>query len=78
MDSARNRWQMAVKATQEKGSNMATAAAKADQIREEMEEASSRVEMCKDQLSTEMFNFIAKETDYSHWLLTVSFLLDPN
>ncbi|XP_064595401.1 rho GTPase-activating protein 44-like isoform X4 [Liolophura sinensis] len=69
MDSAKNRWMTAVRQSQVHGTNMASAAAKADQIKEEMEEASSRVEQAKDALSTEMFNFVAKEPEHSQKLL---------
>ncbi|XP_032817008.2 rho GTPase-activating protein 17 isoform X1 [Petromyzon marinus] len=64
MDSARARWQQATKSGAP-GTNLQTLAAKADSLREEMEEAINKVEMCKDQLATDLYNFMAKEGEYA-------------
>ncbi|XP_013383351.1 rho GTPase-activating protein 17 isoform X2 [Lingula anatina] len=70
MDSASNRWQTAVRQSHATGTNMAHAAAKAETIKDEMEEASQRVEQCRDALATEMFTFISREAEYCQRLLT--------
>ncbi|KAH0629570.1 hypothetical protein JD844_011741 [Phrynosoma platyrhinos] len=52
-------------------SNLQPTGAKADALREEMEEAANRVEICRDQLSADMYNFVAKEIDYANYFQTL-------
>lgn len=57
MDSARSRYQAACKYPSSNGNN------KADSIKEELEEAETKVEQCRDTLATEMYNMIARECE---------------
>ncbi|XP_030390375.1 rho GTPase-activating protein 44 isoform X1 [Gopherus evgoodei] len=66
MDSSRTRWQQSAKSSG-LSSNLQPSGAKADALREEMEEAANRVEICRDQLSADMYNFVAKEIDYANY-----------
>ncbi|XP_012863675.2 rho GTPase-activating protein 44 [Echinops telfairi] len=66
MDSSRTRWQQTSKSSG-LSSNLQPAGAKADALREEMEEAANRVEICRDQLSADMYSFVAKELDYANY-----------
>ncbi|KAJ8246262.1 hypothetical protein GJAV_G00265600 [Gymnothorax javanicus] len=66
MDSARTRWHQASKSSG-LSSNLQPTGAKADALREEMEEAANRMEICRDQLSADMYNFVAKEIDYANY-----------
>uniref|UniRef100_A0A8C3AIU8 Rho GTPase activating protein 17b n=1 Tax=Cyclopterus lumpus TaxID=8103 RepID=A0A8C3AIU8_CYCLU len=59
-DSAKTRWYQATK------SNNQAMAAKADSLKDEMDEAVNKVEICKDQLSADLYNFASKEGDYAH------------
>uniref|UniRef100_A0A286Y3R5 Rho GTPase-activating protein 44 n=1 Tax=Cavia porcellus TaxID=10141 RepID=A0A286Y3R5_CAVPO len=52
-------------------STLQPAGAKADALREEMEEAANRVEICRDQLSADMYSFVAKEMDYANYFQTL-------
>ncbi|CAM2101816.1 rho GTPase-activating protein 44 isoform X9 [Caretta caretta] len=97
MDSSRTRWQQSAKSSG-LSSNLQPLGAKADALREEMEEAANRVEICrtnkghtqgitdhpkianwrgsdaellKDQLSADMYNFVAKEIDYANYFQTL-------
>ncbi|XP_028842511.1 rho GTPase-activating protein 44 isoform X7 [Denticeps clupeoides] len=70
MDSARTRWQQSSKSSSHP-SNMQPGGAKADALREEMEEAANRMEICRDQLSADMYNFVAKEIDYANYFQTL-------
>ncbi|XP_061866865.1 rho GTPase-activating protein 44 [Colius striatus] len=70
MDSSRTRWQQAVKSSGLAG-NLQPSGAKADALREEMEEAANRVEICRDQLSADMYSFVAKEVDYANYFQTL-------
>uniref|UniRef100_A0A8C3D8C1 Rho GTPase-activating protein 44 n=1 Tax=Corvus moneduloides TaxID=1196302 RepID=A0A8C3D8C1_CORMO len=70
MDSSRTRWQQSVKSSG-LASNLQPSGAKADALREEMEEAANRVEICRDQLSADMYNFVAKEVDYANYFQTL-------
>ncbi|KTF89598.1 hypothetical protein cypCar_00042157, partial [Cyprinus carpio] len=45
--------------------------AKADALREEMEEAAIRMEICRDQLSADMYSFMAKEIDNANYFQTL-------
>ncbi|XP_068606057.1 rho GTPase-activating protein 17b [Brachionichthys hirsutus] len=60
-DSAKTRWYQATK------SNNQTMAAKADSLKDEMDEALNKVEICKDQLSADLYNFASKEGDYASY-----------
>uniref|UniRef100_A0A7N8YAX6 Rho GTPase activating protein 17b n=1 Tax=Mastacembelus armatus TaxID=205130 RepID=A0A7N8YAX6_9TELE len=60
-DSARTRWYQATKS-----SNQAMAA-KTDSLKDEMDEALNKVEICKDQLSADMYNFASKEGEYARY-----------
>ncbi|XP_056673440.1 rho GTPase-activating protein 44 isoform X2 [Monodelphis domestica] len=66
MDSSRTRWQQTSKSSGS-SSNLQPTGAKADALREEMEEAANRVEICRDQLSADMYSFVAKEIDYANY-----------
>ncbi|KYO40813.1 rho GTPase-activating protein 17 isoform A [Alligator mississippiensis] len=70
MDSSRTRWQQSAKSSG-LSSNLQPSGAKADALREEMEEAANRVEICRDQLSADMYNFVAKEIDYANYFETL-------
>ncbi|XP_033739440.1 rho GTPase-activating protein 44-like isoform X2 [Pecten maximus] len=71
MDSARSRWNTALKSTQVHGTNMTSASAKADTIREEYEDSVTRMGQARDNLATEMYNFISKEAEHSQKLLVL-------
>ncbi|XP_031428862.1 rho GTPase-activating protein 44 isoform X2 [Clupea harengus] len=66
MDSARTRWQQSSKSSSHP-SNLQPGGAKSDSLREEMEETANRMEICRDQLSADMYNFVAKEIDYANY-----------
>ncbi|XP_058627897.1 rho GTPase-activating protein 44 isoform X6 [Onychostoma macrolepis] len=70
MDSARTRWQQSSKSSSHP-SNVQQGGAKADSLREEMEETANRMEICRDQLSADMYNFMAKEIDYANYFQTL-------
>ncbi|XP_068834983.1 rho GTPase-activating protein 44 isoform X5 [Capricornis sumatraensis] len=70
MDSSRTRWQQTSKSSGLSSSSQ-PAGAKADALREEMEEAANRVEICRDQLSADMYSFVAKEIDYANYFQTL-------
>ncbi|XP_061567954.1 rho GTPase-activating protein 17b isoform X1 [Cololabis saira] len=60
-DSAKTRWYQATK------SNNQAMASKVDLLKDEMDEALNKVEICKDQLSADMYNFASKEADYARY-----------
>ncbi|XP_044036895.1 rho GTPase-activating protein 17b isoform X8 [Siniperca chuatsi] len=60
-DSAKTRWYQAAK------SNNQAMVAKADSLKDEMDEALNKVEICKDQLSADLYNFASKEGDYARY-----------
>ncbi|XP_008415021.1 rho GTPase-activating protein 17b isoform X2 [Poecilia reticulata] len=62
-DSAKTRWYQATK------SNNQAMAAKVDSLKDEMDEALNKVEICKDQLSADMYNFASKEGDYARYYI---------
>ncbi|CAH1795003.1 unnamed protein product [Owenia fusiformis] len=65
MDSARGRYQGAQRQSVAADSkSQASAAAKADNIKDEVEDATTRVEQCRDALATEMYHFVSKEKEY--------------
>ncbi|XP_069606730.1 rho GTPase-activating protein 44 isoform X6 [Ranitomeya imitator] len=70
MDSSRARWQQSAKSSGI-SSNLQPSGPKADALREEMEEAANRVEICRDQLSADMYSFVAKEIDYANYFQTL-------
>uniref|UniRef100_A0A8B9RDU6 Rho GTPase-activating protein 17 n=1 Tax=Astyanax mexicanus TaxID=7994 RepID=A0A8B9RDU6_ASTMX len=67
-DSARGRWLQATKSIIS-GTNTQALTAKADSLKEEMDEAMNKMELCKDQLSADMYNFFSKEGDYARYYL---------
>ncbi|KAL0984244.1 hypothetical protein UPYG_G00138980 [Umbra pygmaea] len=68
MDSARTRFQQSSKSGL---SSSVQPGAKGEHLREEMEEAANRMEICRDQLSADMYNFVAKEIDYASYYQTL-------
>ncbi|XP_048038784.1 rho GTPase-activating protein 44 isoform X5 [Megalobrama amblycephala] len=70
MDSARTRWQQSSKSSSHP-SNVQQGGAKSESLREEMEETANRMEICRDQLSADMYNFVAKEIDYANYFQTL-------
>ncbi|KAM8843907.1 rho GTPase-activating protein 17b isoform 4-T5 [Spinachia spinachia] len=60
-DSAKTRYYQAAK------SNNHAMAAKADSLKDEMDESLNKVEICKDQLSADLYNFASKEGDYARY-----------
>lgn len=60
-DSAKTRWYQATK------SNNPAMAAKVDSLKDEMDEALNKVEICKDQLSADMYNFASKEGEFARY-----------
>uniref|UniRef100_A0A3B3UCN2 Rho GTPase activating protein 17a n=1 Tax=Poecilia latipinna TaxID=48699 RepID=A0A3B3UCN2_9TELE len=54
------------------GTNTQALTAKADLLKEEVDEAMNKVELCKDQLAADMYSFFSKEGDYAHYFITVS------
>ncbi|XP_029627418.1 rho GTPase-activating protein 17 isoform X3 [Salmo trutta] len=65
-DSARARWLQASKSIHFSTNYQATVA-KVETLKDEMDEALNKVEMCKDQLSADMYNFSSKEGDYARY-----------
>uniref|UniRef100_A0A8C7DXH0 Rho GTPase activating protein 17a n=1 Tax=Oncorhynchus kisutch TaxID=8019 RepID=A0A8C7DXH0_ONCKI len=47
------------------GTNTQALTAKADLLKEEVDEAMNKMELCKDQLAADMYNFFSKEGDYA-------------
>uniref|UniRef100_A0A673Y050 Rho GTPase-activating protein 44 n=1 Tax=Salmo trutta TaxID=8032 RepID=A0A673Y050_SALTR len=68
MDSARTRFHQSSKSGV---SSNVQPGAKGEHLREEMEEAANRMEICRDQLSADMYNFVAKEIDYASYFQTL-------
>uniref|UniRef100_A0A3Q3D3F9 Rho GTPase activating protein 17a n=1 Tax=Hippocampus comes TaxID=109280 RepID=A0A3Q3D3F9_HIPCM len=69
-DSARARWLQATKSIIS-GTNTQALTAKADLLKEEVDEAMNKVELCKDQLAADMYSFFSKEGDYACFFLTL-------
>ncbi|ELT92239.1 hypothetical protein CAPTEDRAFT_221706 [Capitella teleta] len=61
MDAAKARHLSAIKQQQQGNIGLG----KLDSVREEMEEAQNKVDLARDQLSTEMFSLLARESDFS-------------
>uniref|UniRef100_A0A8C4GPK5 Rho GTPase-activating protein 17 n=1 Tax=Dicentrarchus labrax TaxID=13489 RepID=A0A8C4GPK5_DICLA len=53
------------------GTNTQALTAKADLLKEEMDEAMNKVELCKDQLAADMYSFFSKEGDYACYFVTL-------
>ncbi|XP_057323053.1 rho GTPase-activating protein 44-like isoform X2 [Microplitis mediator] len=64
MDSARTRYQQAFK-----HNAGGTGATKVDSLREELEEAETKVEQCRDQLAAEMFQLMSRETELAQTII---------
>uniref|UniRef100_A0A7N6BVX3 Rho GTPase-activating protein 17 n=1 Tax=Anabas testudineus TaxID=64144 RepID=A0A7N6BVX3_ANATE len=64
-DSAKTRWYQATK------SNNQAVVAKADSLKDEMDEALNKVEICKDQLSADLYSFYSKEGEYARYYVTL-------
>ncbi|XP_014855937.1 PREDICTED: rho GTPase-activating protein 44-like isoform X3 [Poecilia mexicana] len=69
MDSARTRYQQSSKSSSHPSTMQP--GAKSESLREEMEETANRMEICRDQLSADMYNFVAKEIDYANFFQTL-------
>ncbi|XP_016890127.1 rho GTPase-activating protein 17a isoform X4 [Cynoglossus semilaevis] len=69
-DSARARWLQATKSIIS-GTNTQALTAKADLLKEEVDEAMNKVELCKDQLAADMYSFSSKEGDYARYFVTL-------
>ncbi|XP_041818228.1 rho GTPase-activating protein 17a isoform X4 [Chelmon rostratus] len=69
-DSARARWLQATKSIIS-GTNTQALTAKADLLKEEMDESMNKVELCKDQLAADMYSFFSKEGDYARYFVTL-------
>ncbi|XP_056257585.1 rho GTPase-activating protein 44 isoform X4 [Seriola aureovittata] len=69
MDSARTRYQQSAKSSSHPSTLQP--GAKSESLREEMEESANRMEICRDQLSADMYNFVAKEIDYANYFQTL-------
>ncbi|MBN3280015.1 RHG17 protein, partial [Polyodon spathula] len=60
------RWSQACKAIV-LGTNFQALTAKAESLKEEMDETGNKVELCKDQLAADMYNLFSKEGDYARY-----------
>uniref|UniRef100_UPI00358DE35E rho GTPase-activating protein 44-like isoform X3 n=1 Tax=Myxine glutinosa TaxID=7769 RepID=UPI00358DE35E len=69
MDSAKNRYSQAAKAMSSGTSALTTA--KLESLREEMEDAENKVELGKDQLATELFQFAIKEEEHTQFFIAL-------
>ncbi|CAL1588219.1 unnamed protein product [Knipowitschia caucasica] len=69
MDSSRTRFHQSSKSSSHPSTLQP--GAKCESLREEMEEAATRMEICRDQLSADMYNFVAKELDYANYFQTL-------
>ncbi|KFM71574.1 Rho GTPase-activating protein 17, partial [Stegodyphus mimosarum] len=67
MDSARTRFQTAERHSLQTSSNSSVnAMVKVDTLKDELEDASQKVDQCRDALATEMFSLISKEPQLAH------------
>uniref|UniRef100_A0A8C9VLH9 Rho GTPase activating protein 17a n=1 Tax=Scleropages formosus TaxID=113540 RepID=A0A8C9VLH9_SCLFO len=64
-DSAKARWLQATKSIIS-GTNTQALTAKADSLKEEVDEALNKVELCKDQLAADLYSFFSREGDHAH------------
>ncbi|XP_024128101.1 rho GTPase-activating protein 17b isoform X1 [Oryzias melastigma] len=62
-DSAKTRYKAA------KSNNSQAMGGKLDPLKDEMDEALNKVEICKDQLSADLYNFASKEGDYARYFV---------
>ncbi|XP_077939818.1 rho GTPase-activating protein 44 isoform X6 [Gasterosteus aculeatus] len=69
MDSSRTRFHQSSKSSGHPSTLQP--GAKSESLREEMEEAANRMEICRDQLSADMYSFVAKEIDYANYFQTL-------
>ncbi|XP_048870779.1 rho GTPase-activating protein 17-like isoform X2 [Brienomyrus brachyistius] len=69
-DSARARWLQATKSIIS-GTNTQALTAKADSLKEEVDEAMNKVEVCKDQLAADLYSFFSKEGDYARYYVSL-------
>ncbi|XP_061606553.1 rho GTPase-activating protein 44 isoform X6 [Phyllopteryx taeniolatus] len=69
MDSSRARYQQSSKSASHPSALQP--GTKSESLREEMEEAATRMEICRDQLSADMYSFVAKEIDYANYFQTL-------
>ncbi|RVE59368.1 hypothetical protein OJAV_G00187860 [Oryzias javanicus] len=69
-DSAKARWLQATKSIIS-GTNTQALTAKADLLKEEVDDAMNKVELCKDQLAADMYSFFSKEGDYARYFITL-------
>ncbi|XP_036408551.1 rho GTPase-activating protein 17b isoform X2 [Megalops cyprinoides] len=67
-DSAKTRYFQATKSVVSATNNQALTA-KVDSLKEEMDEALNKVEICKDQLAADMYNFCSKEGEYARYFV---------
>ncbi|XP_072607427.1 rho GTPase-activating protein 17 isoform X7 [Vulpes vulpes] len=67
-DSVRARWNQAHKSS---GTNFQGLPSKIDTLKEEMDEAGNKVELCKDQLAADMYSFMSKEGEYGKFFVTL-------
>ncbi|XP_063790809.1 rho GTPase-activating protein 17 isoform X2 [Pseudophryne corroboree] len=65
-DSARARYNQAQKSS---ATNFQMQPGKLDSLKEEMDEAANKVELCKDQLAADMYNFVSKEGEYGQYFV---------
>ncbi|XP_026063317.1 rho GTPase-activating protein 17-like isoform X2 [Carassius auratus] len=65
-DSAKARYQQATKAFPT-AANAQAMAAKVDILKEEMDEAQNKMEICKDQVAADMYSFSSKEGEYARY-----------
>ncbi|XP_019889755.1 rho GTPase-activating protein 44 isoform X2 [Ooceraea biroi] len=63
MDSARTRYFQAIK------HSTGTGATKIDNLKEELEDAETKVEQCRDQLAAEMFQLMSRETELAQTII---------
>ncbi|XP_067118575.1 rho GTPase-activating protein 44-like isoform X2 [Centruroides vittatus] len=67
MDATRTRYQTAAKHSL--SSSVTTATAKADCLKDELEDASMKVEQCRDSLAAEMFALISREPEFAQLII---------
>ncbi|XP_064478280.1 rho GTPase-activating protein 44-like isoform X2 [Ornithodoros turicata] len=69
MDSAKNRYQQALKHMQQAGNaSGSSGGAKTDNLKEEAEDTTAKVEQCRDALASEMLTLISREPEFAHLL----------
>ncbi|KAL4624540.1 rho GTPase-activating protein 17-like [Arapaima gigas] len=69
-DSAKARWLQATKSIIS-GTNTQALTAKADSLKEEVDEALNKVELCKDQLAADLYSFFSREGDHACYYVTL-------